>query len=237
MRTYVLEPGHHIRSTRLAGPFLTPSMNISRPAAAASTDSITRPSGRGSKNGSRTIPTHYCAKPIGIENIEQIFTVLDLAEGLISDSYISILRAAKKGADEAKEAEAHHDSFASEIREYRDVRSKLLWAMEDFFLQRNYDDFKDYSSDNWKNLKRFGRSFEPGDIVITFNYDSTIERVLLTLGKWSLSDGYGTEIVFQRNDFDTTPGRVSPSFESKGFAFARSCGVVHQACLFSQLRP
>jgi hypothetical protein len=145
------------------------------------------------------------------QNIEQICTVLDLAEGLISDSYISILRAAKKGADEAKEAEAHHDSFASEIREYRDVRSKLLWAMEDFFLQRNYDDFKDYSSDNWKNLKRFGALLEPGDIVITFNYDSTIERVLHTLGKWSLSDGYGTEIVFQRNGFDTTPVTFPPS--------------------------
>lgn len=144
-------------------------------------------------------------------NIEQIFTVLDLAEGLISDSYISIFQAAKKGMNEVKAAEAHHDSFAAEIREYRDARSKLLWAMEDFFLQRNYDDFKDYSSANWKNLKRFGALLEPGDVVITFNYDSTIERVLHDLGKWSLSDGYGTEIILQRNDFDTTVVAFPPS--------------------------
>jgi hypothetical protein len=138
-------------------------------------------------------------------NIEQIFTVLDLAEGLISDSYSSMFRAAKKGVNEVKEAETHHDSFAAEIREYRDARSKLLWAMEDFFLQRNYNDMKDYSSERWKNLRKFGALLAPGDIVITFNYDSTVERVLLDLGKWSLSDGYGTDLVFQQNDYDTTP--------------------------------
>jgi hypothetical protein len=137
-------------------------------------------------------------------NIEQIFTVLDLAEGLISDSYSSMFRAAKKGVKEVKEAEAHHDSFAAEIEEYRDARSKLLWAMEDFFLQRNYNDSKDYSSDSWINLKRFGALLDPGDIVVTFNYDSTIERVLLDLGKWTLSDGYGTDLVFQHNNYDTT---------------------------------
>lgn len=145
------------------------------------------------------------------ENIEQIFTVLDLAEGLISDSHISLLRAVKLGVDEVKKAEAHHDSFAVDIREYRDVRGKLLWAMEDFFLQRNYNDLKDYESDRWTNLKRFGALLEPGDIVITFNYDSTIERVLLDLGKWAVSDGYGTRLVFQQNNFDTTPVTFLPS--------------------------
>ena len=99
----------------------------------------------------------------------------------------------------------HHDSFAAEIKEYRDARSKLLWAMEDFFLQRNYNDMNDYGSDRWTNLKRFGTLLDPGDTVITFNYDSTIERVLLDLGKWTLSDGYGTDMVFQHNNFDTTP--------------------------------
>ncbi len=141
------------------------------------------------------------------ENIEQLFTVLDLAEGLISDSYSSMFRAAKKGVNDAKEAEVHHDSFASEVREYRDARSKLLWAMEDFFLQRNYKDANDYGSEPWKDLKRFGAILEPGDIVITFNYDSTIERVLLDLREWAPSDGYGTDLVFQQNDFDAT--RVS----------------------------
>jgi hypothetical protein len=144
-------------------------------------------------------------------NIEQIFTVLDLAEGLISDSYSSMFRAAKKGVNEVKEAEAHHDSFAAEINGYRDARSKLLWALEDFFLQSNYSDLKEYSSDRWRNLKRFGELLDPGDIVVTFNYDSTIERVLLDSGKWTLSDGYGTDLVFQHSNYDTTPVTFSSS--------------------------
>jgi len=144
-------------------------------------------------------------------NIEQIFTVLDLAEGLISESQISMLRAAKRGVSEVNEAVAHHDSFAAEVGEYRDARSKLLWAVEDFFLQRNYNDMKDYSSDRWKNLKRFGALLDPGDIVITFNYDSTVERVFLELGKWTFSDGYGTDLVFQQDNYDTTPVTFPPS--------------------------
>lgn len=144
-------------------------------------------------------------------NIEQIFTVLDLAEGLVSDSQISMLRAAKTGVSQVNEAVAHHKSFAAEIGEYRDARSKLLWAMEDFFLQRNYKDKQNYSSACWENLKRFGALLDPGDMVITFNYDATVERVLCELGKWSPSDGYGTDLVFQNNDCDTTPVTFPPS--------------------------
>jgi hypothetical protein len=147
------------------------------------------------------------------ENIEQIFTVLDLAEGLISNSYGSMLSASKKGAKEVREAEEHHVTFAAEIKEYRHARSKLLWAMEDFFLQGNHNDAKDFSSDRWRNLKRFGNLLQVGDVVITFNYDSTIERVLLDQGKWSPSDGYGTgtELVFQRHEHDTTRVTFPPS--------------------------
>lgn len=83
--------------------------------------------------------------------------------------------------------------------------------MEDFFLQRNYDDSKDFSSDRWKTLKRFGDFLQTDDVVITFNYDSTIERVLLELGKWSPSDGYGTELAFQRHEHDTTRVTFPPS--------------------------
>lgn len=145
------------------------------------------------------------------KNIEQIFTVLDLAEGLILNSYGSMLSAGKKGVNEVKEAEARHASFASEITEYRHARSKLLWAMEDFFLQGNYNDMKDFDSDRWNNLKRFGNLLQIDDVVITFNYDSTIERVLFDRGKWSPSDGYGTEIVFQRHQHDTTRVTFPPS--------------------------
>jgi hypothetical protein len=40
--------------------------------------------------------------------------------------------------------------------------------------------------------------------VITFNYDSALERVLSQQDKWSPGDGYGFEIIFQRSATDTT---------------------------------
>lgn len=39
-----------------------------------------------------------------------------------------------------------------------------------------------------------GRHFQPGDIVITFNYDATIESSLWAAGKWHFGDGYGIPI-------------------------------------------
>lgn len=144
-------------------------------------------------------------------NIEQIFTVLDLAESLISESLTSILAASKRGAAEVQRAGELHHSFASEIVEYRDVRSKLLWAMEAYFLQRNYEDAKEFQSGGWDHLKRFGRLLESGDIVVTFNYDSTVERVLLAEAKWAPGDGYGFEVAFQENRHDETPVQYPPS--------------------------
>ena len=147
----------------------------------------------------------------GNGNIEQIFTVLDLAENLFSNSQISMLKKSVEGTAEAEAAVANHRFFASGIKEYRDVRSKLLWAMEDYFLHRNQLDLESYGSAQWKDLKRFGTFLQSGDVVITFNYDSTVERVLLDQKKWAPSDGYGTEIVFQKNQDDKTRVGYSPS--------------------------
>lgn len=150
-------------------------------------------------------------------NIEQIFTVLDLAEGLLSDSLSGIFLASKNGAEAVRAAEANYDTLKAEIGEYRHMRTTLLWAMEAFFLHRNANDLKTFRSADaddvrsWKDLRRFGALLEPGDVVVTFNYDSTIERVLLDLGKWAPSDGYGTEIVFQKNAYDEKPATFPAS--------------------------
>jgi hypothetical protein len=144
-------------------------------------------------------------------NIEQIFTVLDLAEGLISDSLSDIFIASKNGAAAVRAAEASHDSLTNEIGEYRRQRNILLWAMEAFFLDHNDDDFKNFGSDDWKDLREFAARLQAGDVVITFNYDSTVERVLLDLGKWAPPDGYGPDIVLQKNEYDETPVTFLPS--------------------------
>ena len=51
-------------------------------------------------------------------------------------------------------------------------------------------------------LESLGQRLSEGDAIITFNYDSTMERVLLDVGKWSPSNGYGVQLVFQRSRYD-----------------------------------
>ena len=135
-------------------------------------------------------------------NIEQIFTVLDLAESLLDDSLIDILRASKKGADAVAAAEASHKKLAAETSEYQHKRRILMWALEAFFQDRHYKDYAEFNSKQWETLRAFGQLLQPGDTVVTFNYDTSVERVLLELGKWSPSDGYGERLVFQKSRYD-----------------------------------
>jgi hypothetical protein len=137
-------------------------------------------------------------------NIEQIFTVLDLAESLLDDSLIDILRASKKGADAVAAAEASHRKLAAETSEYQHKRRTLMWALEAFFQDRHNRDHGEFNSEQWETLRAFGQLLQPGDTIVTFNYDTTVERVLLELGKWSPADGYGERLVFQKSRYDKT---------------------------------
>ncbi len=137
-------------------------------------------------------------------DIEQIFTVLDLAESLTDQSLIDILRASKEGADAVAAAQANHTKVASETSEYQYKRRVLMWALEHFLEYRHHKDQEEFDSDQWKTLKGFGQLLHPGDTVITFNYDSAVERVLWNLHKWSPADGYGQRIVFQQSRCDQT---------------------------------
>lgn len=145
------------------------------------------------------------------ENIEQIFTVLDLADNLILNSFSDVMRASKLGVQAVHDAEQSHKALTDEIAQYRWVRGILLWAMEAFFLDAHEGNLNEYGSARWANLQRFGALLEAGDVVMTFNYDSTVERVLHHLGKWAPADGYGTQVVFQESEYDPTPVTFPPS--------------------------
>lgn len=112
------------------------------------------------------------------KDIERLFTLLDLA--VLSD---------RSGA------------VARDQQHYRGV---LMWALEEYFAWRHSEDNGASKGKGWDALKAFAEKVNPGDVVITFNYDSTVERALLGRGKWSPRDGYGFELVFQRSPDDTT---------------------------------
>jgi hypothetical protein len=137
-------------------------------------------------------------------NIEQIFTILDFAQTLHYESLFDVLEAGKLGQLQVEAAEANYNRLDSEVGEYNRVRRILLWATEAYFQQHHEQDQADFKDPKWATLKTLAQRVNPGDVVVTFNYDSTIERVLKEQGKWFPSDGYGTELIFQRHQHDKT---------------------------------
>jgi hypothetical protein len=70
-------------------------------------------------------------------------------------------------------------------------REKLLTALAEYFRQRHHEDRATFGGEMWSDLKLFGKRLKKKDSVITFNYDSCVERTLLACGKWSPKDGFG----------------------------------------------
>lgn len=137
-------------------------------------------------------------------NLEQIFTMLDLAVEIHEQSQIAVLAASKQGIEEVNATLAHHKSVSPDLTEYEAIRNKLLWATEHYFEYRHHEDLNGKPPSDWAVLEEFGQLLAEGDVVITFNYDSTIERVLRKQGKWSPSDGYGLPVIFQKSRHDKT---------------------------------
>jgi hypothetical protein len=137
-------------------------------------------------------------------NIEQIFTILDLADSLHDDSQIDILRASKQGMEAVNAAKLRHEGLAKDTTEYHHIKRTLMWALEQFFQDGHHRDYQNTGSKEWSTLNQFADLVQPRDTVVTFNYDSTIERVLLERKKWFPSNGYGERLVFQKDRHDRT---------------------------------
>ena len=138
-------------------------------------------------------------------SVEQIFTVLDLSQSLYEGSLDGIWHVRKEGAAVVSSAEQAFESLKSELATYRETQRILLRATEAYFQHRHGEDQTQSQSKEWATLRTFAEKLQPDDVIVTFNYDSTLERVLLEQGKWSPKDGYGTDLVFQRDHRDSTP--------------------------------
>lgn len=132
-------------------------------------------------------------------NIENIFTALDFARKLRYEGQSKVARSIRK-SNQAGPNDAEADS--KRIDQQTDVHLLysciLRWALVRYFQQRHQEDLKSFKTQDtgWQVLRRFGEKVKPGDVVITFNYDATIERVLLEQGKWNPSDGYRLGITW-----------------------------------------
>ncbi len=143
-------------------------------------------------------------------NIEHLFTVLDFATEL-RDGALGAAFASRRGTPDRRTRSAAFEAFDDKIKDYQRYRDILLWALEHYFAWRHSEDYGLLHKEEWDTLRLLAERLQLGDVVITFNYDSTLERVLLAQGKWSPSDGYGFELLFQKSRSDKNVVEFSKS--------------------------
>ncbi len=149
-------------------------------------------------NSNPTIVQAYATK-----NIEHLFTILDFATELRQDALLGVVRAGRSTNERTAQSEAF-DVFDEKIKDYQKHRRTLLWALEHYFAWRHHEDYAREKKKEWDTLRAFAEKLQPEDVVITFNYDASLERVLLEQHKWSFSDGYGFDLIFQQSRSDQT---------------------------------
>lgn len=150
------------------------------------------------------------AQAFHTKNIEHLFTILDFATQLRSDALSSAV-ASGRGSDERTAKFAAFDAFDNKISDYQQHRNVLLWALEHYFAWRHSEDYAWLGKKDWGVLQALADRLKPGDVVITFNYDAALERVLLNQGKWSPSNGFGFDVRLQESRYDKTVAEFNKS--------------------------
>jgi hypothetical protein len=98
-----------------------------------------------------------------------------------------------------------------EAMEAEQTREHLKEVLAAFFKERHCQDQHSFQKSEWDSLKQFGRKLSPGDVVVTFNFDSCLERVLLRQGDWSPRDGHGFTRELQKSATDAARVGFRPS--------------------------
>jgi hypothetical protein len=141
--------------------------------------------------------------------IEYLFTLLDIGRELRLKNARTVYKSLGSDAETRLSAERGYKACAANVRAYQKYRQILLYALEAFLDSKHAADAGSCST--WDLLHDFARRIRPGDVVITFNYDSTVERVLMQIGKWSPTDGYGFRIQFRKRPPENEPVQLPRS--------------------------
>ena len=145
-------------------------------------------------------------------NLEYVFTALDLSWNLFLLKLNKLARR-QGGARRSPVVTTDKDLRAYEMatQQHQRIRQTLLWALDEYLRRRHKEDGLTFPTSTWADLRRFAAMLGEGDVVITFNYDSTLERVLFQQGKWSPSDGYGFKVDLWHSMSDRTPVPIAQS--------------------------
>ena len=127
-------------------------------------------------------------------NIENILTALDFARTLRDQCHQKAwLARGGPSQYDASDAQTESPAIDHKTDPHLFYSCMLRWALVRFFQQKHREDLGHFQAGDsgWTLLRRFGERVKTGDVVLTFNYDAALERVLLDLGKWNPCLGYG----------------------------------------------
>ncbi|MBI4517431.1 MAG: hypothetical protein HY699_16630 [Deltaproteobacteria bacterium] len=138
-------------------------------------------------------------------NPEVTLSLLDLYEHTLAahdDAEMSRRLAAWRAAPELPVDDSYYQlPERDELHRGVVAWARLLACLYSYFGFRHYDDsthrpHRDY-------LRGLLVSLQPGDVVITFNWDTTVERTLAEQEMWSPFNGYGFEkVLLMRSPID-----------------------------------
>src|SRR5262249_39648988 len=128
-----------------------------------------------------------------LSHFEHLMTALDHYR-LMTNEFIKHMNAREKFRASTSAAGERFDSFYSQSN--AGDRQTLLRALALYFQDRHYKDQSSFQTEKWTDLKLFGEKLKKRDTIITFNYDSCMERILLSRKDWFPKDGFGFQVDF-----------------------------------------
>jgi hypothetical protein len=120
-------------------------------------------------------------------NPEIPLSYLDLWAQSADEAPVNFMRPAQAGTfDEADLNKWSNDRVRAVLR----AREAIQTLLSDYFATRTYEDFSPRPARR-QYLRAILTPLAAGDVVITLNWDTTVEMTLAEEGKWCAADGYG----------------------------------------------
>jgi hypothetical protein len=147
------------------------------------------------------------------QNLEYLLTYLDLCLMASDDRDDWILREIISEDTAPPQRSSLYEQFAQnsdDANPVKKIRKTIQRSLISFFNGKNRQDCGKENDFQRRFIHTFcANMLEPGDVTISFNYDSLVERSLIELNKWNPSDGYGFEVEFRKgippSDAPTAP--------------------------------
>ena len=145
-------------------------------------------------------------------NPEVVLSLLDLLQTARENEHQdwwSLLKLRGQPVEDETLTRIRNPPWKSEPQEFEQVelaRRALLRSLDHLFWWRHVEDWREAGTSSRAYLHHEFESLQPGDVIVTTNWDSLAERVLLEKGLWTPADGYGFEVLLE-----TIPAWNEPS--------------------------